>query len=119
MTMENSPWSEREIWPFLKVAISLKPEWPCPPKLVCMHLTSIPTCKNSLSQFRLIEFFDDHGYSPWSEREIWPFLKVAISPKPEKIHLPKLVCMHATSIPTSINFLSQFRLIEFFDDHGL
>ena len=21
-------------------------------------------------------------YSPWSEREIWPFLKVAISPKP-------------------------------------
>ena len=22
-------------------------------------------------------------YSPWSEREIWPFLKVAISPKPE------------------------------------
>ena len=23
-------------------------------------------------------------YSPWLEREIWPFLKVAISPKPEK-----------------------------------
>ena len=23
-------------------------------------------------------------YSPWSEREIWPFLKVAISPKAEE-----------------------------------
>ena len=36
-------------------------------------------------------------YSPWSEREIRPFLKVAISPKPEKVHPPKLVCMHVTS----------------------
>ena len=44
-----SPWSEREIWPFLKVAISLKPEWPCPPKLVCMHLTSSYTCMIFLS----------------------------------------------------------------------
>ena len=26
MTMDYSPWSEREIWPFLKVPISLKPE---------------------------------------------------------------------------------------------
>ena len=33
MTMDYSPWSEREIWPFLKVAISPKPEWPCPPKI--------------------------------------------------------------------------------------
>ena len=23
----------------------------------------------------MIKFFDDHGYSPWSEREIRPFLK--------------------------------------------
>ena len=23
-------------------------------------------------------------YSPWSEREIWPFLKVAVSPKPDE-----------------------------------
>ena len=29
-------------------------------------------------------------YSPWSEREIWPFLKVAVSPKPERHHPPKL-----------------------------
>ena len=94
MTMDYSPWSEREIWPFLNVAISPKPEWPHPPKLVCMHLTSIPTCKNFLSQFRSIEYFDDHGLSsPWSEREIWPFLKVAISLKPEKVHPPKLVGM--------------------------
>ena len=58
-------------------------------------------------------------YSPWSESKIWPFLKVAISPKPEKTYPPKLVCMHVTSMPTRMNFLSQFRLIKFFDDHGL
>ena len=77
MTMDyNSPCPKREIWPFLKVAISLKPERSCPPKSVCMHLTSIPTCINFLSRFRSIQFFDDHGlYSPCPEREIWPFLK--------------------------------------------
>ena len=45
-----------------------------PIKLVCMHLTSIPTCMNFLSRFRSIKFFDDY-YSPCLEREIWPFLK--------------------------------------------
>ena len=58
-------------------------------------------------------------YSPWSEREILTFLKVVISPKPKKSHPPKLVYMHVTSIPTCMNFLSQFQLIKFFDDHGL
>ena len=72
----------------------------------------------SLTPSRSIELMT-MDYSPWSEREIWPFLKVAISPKPKKPHPPKLVCMHVTSIPTCINFLSQFRSIEFFDDHGL
>ena len=57
--------------------------------------------------------------SPWSERENWPFLKVAVSPKLKRLHPPKLVCMHLTSIPTSMNFLRQFRSIKFFDDHGL
>ena len=52
---------EREIWPFLKVAISLKPEKSRPPKLVCMHLTSTPICINFLGRFPLIKFFDDHG----------------------------------------------------------
>ena len=46
------------------------------------------------------------------------FLKVVISPKPKKPQ-PKLVYIHVTSIPTCLNFLSQFQLIEFFDDHGL
>ena len=58
-------------------------------------------------------------YSPWVEREIWLFLKVAVSPKSETSRPPKLVCMHVTSIPTCINFLGQFRLIEFFDNHGI
>ena len=47
------------------------------------------------------------------------FLKVAISPKPERSRSPKLVCMYVTSIPTCMNFLSQFRSIKIFDDHGL
>ena len=119
MTMDYSPWVEREIWPFLKVAISPKPERPHPPKLVCMNLTSIPACMNFLSSFRSIKFLMTMDYSPWVEREIWPFLKVAISLKPESPHPPKLVCMNLTSIPTCMNFLSSFRLIKFFDDHGL
>ena len=74
---------------------------------------------NFLSQFRSIKFFDDHGlYSPWVEREIWPFLKVAISPKPKKSHPPKLVCMYVTCVYICMNFLSRFRLIKFFDRKG-
>ena len=119
MTMDYSPWVEREIWPFLKVAISLKPERSHPPKLVCMYDTSTTTYMNFLSQFRSIKFLMTMDYSPWVEREIWPFLKVAISLKPERSHPPKLVCMYDTSTPTYMNFLSQFRSIKFFDDHGL
>ena len=39
-------------------------------------------------------------YSPWSERENWLNSKVAISPKPEKLHPPKLMCMHVTFFTT-------------------
>ena len=53
------------------------------------------------------------------QKEIWSFLKVVISPKPERLHPPKLVYMHVTSTPTFMIFLSQFQLIKFFDDHGL
>ena len=106
MTMDYSPWVEREIWPFLKVAVSPKLDRSRPPKLVCVHITSIPTCMIFLGQFRSIKFFDDHGlYSPWVEREIWPFLKVAVSPKLERSRPPKLVYLHATSIPICMNFL--------------
>ena len=45
-------------------------------------------------------------FQPIPERENWPFLKVAISPKLERPHPPNLVCMHLTSIPTCMNFLS-------------
>ena len=58
-------------------------------------------------------------YSPRSEREIWPFLKVAVSSKPERSHPPNLVYMHVTSMPTCMNFFSRFQSIKFFDDHGL
>ena len=44
------------------------------------------------------------GYSPWSEREFWPFLRVVVSPKPERSCPPKLVHMHNSSILTCMNF---------------
>ena len=47
-------------------------------------------------------------YSPWSERENWPFLKVVISTKVEIPRPPKSVYMHVTSIPSCMNFLSRF-----------
>ena len=86
MTMDYSPWSERENWPFLRDRLN---------------------------------FLMTMDYSPWSERENWPFLRVAVSPKPEKLRPPKLMYMHVTSTLTYMNFLSQFRSIKFFDDHGL
>ena len=55
----------------------------------------------------------------WVEREKWPFLRVAVSPKPERSHPPKLVCMYVTSRFICMIFLSRFRSIKFFDDHGL
>ena len=58
-------------------------------------------------------------YSPWVEREKWPFLKVAISPKLERSRPLKLVYVCVTSIPTCMIFLSRFKAVKFFDDHGL
>ena len=116
MTMDYSPWSEREIWPFLRVVVSPKPERSHPPKSVYMYVTSIPNCMNFLSRFRVIKFFDDYG---WSEREIWPFLRVVVSPKLQRSRPSNSVYMHVTSMPTCINFLSRFQAIKFFDDHGL
>ena len=58
-------------------------------------------------------------YSPWVEREIWPFLRVVLSPKPEGTRPQKLVHMNLTSVLICMNFLSRFRSIKFFDDHGL
>ena len=64
MTMDYSPWSEREILPFLRVAISPKPEMLRPPKSVYMYVTSTHACMNFLSRFQSIQFFDDHGLYP-------------------------------------------------------
>ena len=61
MTMDYSPWVERENLPFLKVVVSPKSEGSHPPKLVFMYVTSTPTCMNFLSQFPSITFFNDHG----------------------------------------------------------
>ena len=55
-----------------------------------------------------LNFFMTMDYSPWVEREIWPFLRVAVSPKTKRPHPPKLVCMNLTSILTCMNFLRRF-----------
>ena len=44
---------------------------------------------------------------------MWPFLRVPVSPKLERLCLPKLVYMYVTSRPTCIIFLSRFRSIKF------
>ena len=45
--------------------------------------------------------------------------EVVVSPKLEKSHPPKSVYMYVTLTYSCMNFLSQFRSIKFFDDHGL
>ena len=62
MTMDYSPWVEREIWPFLKVAISPKPERSRPPKLVCMYVTSICTCMIFLADSKQLNFLMTMDY---------------------------------------------------------
>ena len=100
MTMDYSPWSERENWPFLKVAISPKLERPHPPKLVYMYLTSTTTCMIFLSRFRLIKIFDESMV----RKGKWPFLKVAISPKQKRTN-PQKLGVHACDI---IPYLHEF-----------
>ena len=46
-------------------------------------------------------------------------LKVAVFSKPKYLRTPKLVYMHVTSASIFKNFLSRFRSIKFFYDHGL
>ena len=41
-------------------------------------------------------------YSPWSEREIWPFLRVAVSPKLGKA-TPTKIGVHACYINPYMN----------------
>ena len=108
MTMDYSPWVEGEIWPFLKVPTSPKPERSHPPKLVYMYVASTPTCMIFLIRFRSIKFLMTMDYSPWVEGEIWPFLKIPISPKLERSHPPKLVYIYVTSTLTCMIFLIRF-----------
>ena len=61
--------------------------------------------------FEPILFFDLHGIVHGRKGNFGCFegnINVAISPKPERSHPPKSVCMHFTSTSTCLNFLSQF-----------
>ena len=63
----------------------LQPYRPC----LCLFLWQQPYTLPFLKVFIIT--------SPWSEREIWPFLKVAISPKPKKA-TPTKISVHAFDI---------------------
>ena len=126
MTMDYSPWSEREIWPFLRVVnISETGDIATPTKIGMTCITDINSLLawHFLSQFWTIKFFDPHGLyiAHGSEREIWPFLEVVISLKPDIATPTKIgmTCITDINVLLAWNFLSQFQSIKFFDDHGL
>ena len=105
MTMDYSPWSEREFWPFLKVAISLKLERSCPPKLVCMYVTSTHTCMNFLIRFRSVKIFDDPGLAMVGKGNLAVFESSNISEIGEV--MPTKIGVHVCYINTYLH--------EFFD----
>ena len=86
MTMDYSPLVEREIWLFLKVTVSPKLERSCPPKLVCMYVISTPICMIFWANSDRLNFL-----MTMDEREIWPFLKVAVALKLERSYVVQMV----------------------------
>ena len=59
-------------------------------------------------------------YKSMPKREIWPFLKGSHISETEVVTPIKTgVHAHDISTPTCINFLSRFRSIKIFHDHGL
>ena len=116
ITMDYSPWSEREIWPFLKANNYLqKPERPCLPKLVCMLWDHV-YLHEFLSQF--LDFYSifwppcmDY-IAQGSKAKFGQCWKLTLSPKPERPRPPKLDCMHLTS-PSTLAWADSF-----FDPHA-
>ena len=78
------------------------------PTKISVHACYINACLHEFFEpiFDQLNFLMTMDYSPWSEREIWPFLRVAVSPKLERAHPPKSVYMHVTSMPACMNFLN-------------
>ena len=90
-----------------------------PPTKIGVHVCDINLYLHEFFEpIASIKFFDDHGQSMVRKGNLAIF-EGSISPKPERHHTPKLLCMYVTSISTCMNVLSQFRLIKFFDEHGL
>ena len=104
--------SEREIWPFLKGS-NISETGDTTPTKTGVHALDIDPYLHDFfkADSDRLSFLMTMDYSPWVEREIWPFLKVAISPKPERSCPPKLVCMHVTSIPTCMNFFEPIPIV--------
>ena len=120
MTMDYSPWVRKENLAVLEGSNISETEETTPTKIVVHTLDINPYLHQFFQPIQIDwNFLMTMDYSPCPKREIWPFLKAAISPKAERPHPPKLVCTHLTSIHTCMNFLGRFRLIKFFDDHGL
>ena len=74
-----------------KQVISPKPEQPRPPKLVSMYSMSTSICMKFLRRFYFLTPMD---YSPWSEREIWPFFEGSSISETEKV-TPTKIGAHA------------------------
>ena len=101
--MDYSPCPEREIWPFLKGS-HISETGRLTPTKAGVNARDIDSY---LHEFFLADS-DRLNFSTFMDH------KLILSPKPERPHPPKSVCMHVTSIPTCINFLSQFQSIKFF-----
>ena len=125
MTMDYSPWvGKGNLAVFEGSSISeIQRSHPiCPPKLVYSHAfgrfwhqPERPHPPKYLHAWIFwadsdrLNFLMTMDYSPWVEREIWSFLKVAVSPKPKRPHPPKLVwheCWYQS--PTCMNFLTHY-----------
>ena len=57
----TSPWSEREIWQFLKVAINISETGKMTPTKIGVHACDINPYMHEFFEPILIKFFDDHG----------------------------------------------------------
>ena len=109
--MDYSPWSEGKFWPFLKADKrgKISETEVTKPTKFGLHAFHIDLYLHEF--FELILFFDPHGIAHGPKGNFGCFegkLKGAITPKVERPHPPKLVCMRFGSTSTCMNFLNRF-----------
>ena len=109
-----SPWSEREIWPYLKGSNISETEKVTPIKigLHAFHINLYLIA--SIYFLSWFYFLTPLDYSPWSEREIWPYLKGSNISKTRKV-APIKIGLHAFHVNLYLH--ESFEPILFFDSH--